>query len=394
MSSPRHTFFCPCPPGLEAILAEELKGLGASNLQETQGGVGFQGSFTLGYHVNLESRIASRVLVQISQHDYRDEQDIYHIAFRFSWWDWFSVKQTIKVKIQAKRCPLKSLDFVTLRIKDAICDAFYKKKRDRPNVDTKGPDIQIMGFLDESTCTLYLDMSGEPLFKRGWRQTRTEAPLRENLAAGLLRLCGWTEEHVLFDPMCGGGTILIEAAQMARRIAPGLGRRFAFQNFKGFDSDLWKKICQASMAKQPQVVPVNLFGSDRSERALQVMEHNCRDLGLSELIQYQQADVLSIQPPQTPGILLTNPPYGVRLGEYAELAEFYPQFGNVLKKSYSGWHAYIFTADRRVPKMIRLLPKRKIPLFNGDLECRLYEFKMVQGGNRKSRRVEVGEGTG
>ncbi len=386
MSSPRHSFFCPCPPGLEAILVQELEHLGATAVQPTQGGVGFQGSFTLGYHVNLESRIASRVLLRMVQQAYQSEQDIYQIAFHFPWWEWFSVDQTIKVKVQAKQCPLKSLEFVTLRIKDAVCDAFMEKKQARPNVDTRSPDVQIMGFLDEQTCTMYLDMSGEPLFKRGWRQVRAEAPLRENLAAGLLKLAGWTDEQVLLDPMCGGGTILIEAAQMARRVAPGLGRSFAFQKFRGFDSQLWDKICRASMAKQSLAVQLSIFGSDRNETALQIADANCCHLGLSETITLQQVDVLTLQPPREVGRLITNPPYGIRIGEYAELAKFYPLFGDVLKKKYSGWSAHIFTSDRRVPKMIRLLPTRKTPLFNGDLECRFYEFKLVQGGNRKSRR--------
>ena len=387
MNPRRHMFFASCPPGLESALVLELEHLGASAIQATQGGVGFQGSFTLGYHTNLESRIASRVLLKIAQGAYTSEEDIYRLVFRFAWWEWFSVRQTIKVKVQAKRCPLKSLDFVTLRMKDAVCDAFSKKFSARPHVDTRTPDIQIIGFLDEKTVTVYIDTSGEPLFKRGWRQTRSEAPLRENLAAGLLRLSGWTREQVLFDPMCGSGTLLIEAAQIAKRVAPGLGRNFGFQKFRGFDSQLWEKICLASVAKQQPAVSVSLFGSDRNQRALHVAALNCQTMDLSDHITLQHADVLERSPPNEKGILIVNPPYGVRLGEYAELAKFYPQFGDVLKKKYAGWCAYILTADRRVPKMIRLLPTRKIPLFNGDLECRFYEFKMVQGENRKSRRT-------
>ncbi|GJL53637.1 MAG: ribosomal RNA large subunit methyltransferase L [Nitrospirales bacterium] len=371
-------------------MVQELERLGALAIDATQGGVEFQGSFTLGYYVNLESRIASRVLLQLAKEAYHSEHDIYRIVFRLAWWEWFTVQQTIKVKVQAKRCPLASLDFVTLRIKDAVCDAFMKKKKARPHVDTHNPDIQIVGFLDERRVTVYLDTSGEPLFKRGWSQIRAEAPIRENLAAGLLRLAGWTEALPLLDPMCGGGTILIEAAHMAKRVAPGLGRRFAFQTFQGFDAQLWDNICRASVEKQQAAVSVSLFGSDRNEKVLRIAEMNCQTLGLSKMITLQHADVLTLDAPRKEGILLSNPPYGVRLGEYAELAEFYPQFGDVLKKKFFGWRAYIFTADRRVPKMIRLLPTRKVPLFNGDLECRLYEFKLVQGGHRKRRRSGVG----
>jgi len=389
MNTQRHTFFAPCPTGLEPALVGELERLGALALNVTQGGVEFQGSFTLGYHINLESRIASRVLLQLAKHEYHNEQDVYQIVLRLPWWEWFTVQQTIKVKVHAKRCPLPSLDFITLRIKDAVCDVFMKKKKARPHVDTRTPDIQIVGFLDERTVTVYLDTSGEPLFKRGWSQNRAEVPIRENLAAGLLTLAGWTDTQVLLDPMCGGGTILIEAAQMAKRVAPGLGRGFAFQKFRGFDSKLWEKICAASVAMQRTPTSVSLFGSDRNANVLKIAETNCQAMGLSEIMTLKHADVLTLDPPKKEGILLSNPPYGVRLGEYAELAKFYPQFGDVLKQKFSGWRAYIFTSDRRVPKMIRLLPTRRVPLFNGDLECRLYEFKLVQGGHRKSRRSEI-----
>ena len=312
----------PVPPGLEAALADELSLVGASCIQPVQGGVGFHGSFTIGYHVNLESRIASRVLLQLDRAEYHSEQDVYRFSLGIPWWEWFSAKQTIKVKVQAKGCPLKSLDYVTLRVKDAVCDAFFKKKRVRPNVDTRTPDVQIMGFLDEKSVTVYLDMSGEPLFKRGWPQSKTEAPLRENLAAGLLKLSGWTGDQTLFDPMCGSGTILIEAAQMAKRVAPGLGRRFAFQKFRGFDAHLWERICQASIDKQHTSVPIALFGSDRNDRALQVARRNLEDLNLQEVIRLRQADVLDVLPPSSPGILMANPPYGIRIGEYADLAQF------------------------------------------------------------------------
>jgi putative N6-adenine-specific DNA methylase len=216
-------FFTPCPRGLEAVLSAELKHLGAHHICATQGGVAFRGPFNLCYQVNLHSRIASRVLWQVFYGPYRNEAEIYQATISLPWAKWFSVDQTIKVKVSAQGCPLNSLDFITLRIKDAVCDAFMKKNGVRPHVDTKSPDIQIHVFLDESHLTLYLDTSGEPLFKRGWRRAQGVAPIRENLASGILQLAGWTDDQVLLDPLCGSGTILIEAGQMAK------GRKTNFQ---------------------------------------------------------------------------------------------------------------------------------------------------------------------
>ena len=228
-------FFAPCPRGLEAVLSAELKVLGAHHIRTTNGGVGFRGPFHLSYQVNLHSRIASRVLWQVFYGPYRNEAEIYRATFSLPWANWFKVDQSIKVKVSALGCPLKSLDFITLRIKDAVCDAFMKKKGTRPQVDTKTPDLQVHAFLDERHLTLYLDTSGEPLFKRGWRRAPGVAPIRENLAAGILRLAGWTEVQVLLDPMCGSGTLLIEAAQIAKGVAPGIGRSFAFQKLSNYN---------------------------------------------------------------------------------------------------------------------------------------------------------------
>ncbi len=383
MSRNRHTFFAPCPRGLEPLLCAELVRLGAQDVDATQGGVGFTGPFDLCYRVNLDSRLASRILWRIGQGAYTHEQDLYQAALRLPWPDWFPVSCTIKVKVSAKRCPLKSLDFVTLRIKDAVCDTFKTLTANRPTVDTATPDIRIDAFLDDTHFTFYLDTSGEALFKRGWRKAGTEAPLRENLAAGILQLAGWTGEHVLLDPMCGGGTILQEAAMVARRISPGLGRRFAFEQLRNFSPHRWQELCAASRAQQTKTGPLQLYGSDRDGAALRAARANLEAIGLADAVHLQQADVLDLTAPAAEGLLITNPPYGVRLGDDAALASFYPKLGDLLKQRFSGWRAYILTADLRLPKLIGLAPSRRTPLFNGALECRLYEFKMVAGSMRR-----------
>ena len=368
------------------MLASELKQLGACQLNETQGGVGFRGPLSLCYLVNLESRIASRVLWRVFHGRYQNEGEIYRATLSLPWPQWFSVDHSIKVKVSAQRCPLKSLDFVTLRIKDAVCDAFVKNRKARPHVDTRSPDIQIFAFLDERNFTLYMDTSGEPLFKRGWRRVQGVAPIRENLAAGILQLAGWTKNQVLLDPMCGSGTFLIEAAHLARHIAPGIGRAFAFQKLKNYEDRFWKGLYERSRAQQKETIPSKIYGYDRDPEAIRAARTNLKAVALEDAVTLQTEDVLTMTPPASSGILVANPPYGVRLGAQDQLAKLYPLLGDVLKRRFHGWAAYIFTADASLPKLIRLSPSKRTPLFNGDLECRLYEFKLVQGGHRKSAR--------
>src|SRR3982751_4901631 len=227
-AKPLEHFFAPCPRGLEATLAQELGELEAKDIRTVDGGVHFEGSYALGYRANLESRIASRILWRVATAPYKSEDDIFKATLALSWPRWFDVGRTIRVNLAAVRCPLKSLDFVTLRIKDAVCDAFRAHGGERPNVNTQSPDVRIHAFLTVDQLTLYVDTSGEPLFKRGYRTAAGEAPVRENLAAGIVKLSGWRSSEALLDPMCGSGTLLIEAALIALNIAPGARRKFAF----------------------------------------------------------------------------------------------------------------------------------------------------------------------
>ncbi|MEO8440925.1 MAG: class I SAM-dependent RNA methyltransferase [Betaproteobacteria bacterium] len=243
-------YFAPCPRGLEAVLAQELAALDATGIKTADGGVHFAGSFLLGYRANLESRIASRVLWRVATAPYQSEDDIFKATLALPWPRWFDVSRTIRVNLAAVRCPLKSLDFVTLRIKDAVCDVFRAMCGERPSVDTQAPDVRIHAFLTADQLTLYIDTSGEPLFKRGYRTAAGEAPLRENLAAGIVRLSGWNPLEALLDPMCGSGTLLIEAALIALNIAPGARRSFAFEKLKNFDRPQWDSIRLAAKTKE------------------------------------------------------------------------------------------------------------------------------------------------
>ena len=375
-------FFSPCPRGLEAILANELAKLGAQEVRATDGGVHFTGEFLLSYRVNLHSRIASRVLWRVAMADYRSEQDIYGTVYALPWADWFDTTRTIRVNMAAIKCPLKSLDFATLKIKDAVCDKFRVLTGERPSVDTHTPDIRIHAFLEQSRMTLYVDTSGDALFKRGVRQYTNVAPLRENLAAGILHLAGWQPGTPLLDPMCGSGTFLIEAALMSLNIAPGINRGFAFEKLKNFDAAAWRDLRAQAQAAQKSVTALPIFGSDLYGDELKAARLNLENAGLLDAVSLNQANVLEISAPADHGVLVANLPYGERMGDLEELEALYPKLGDVLKKKFGGWNAYLFTSDLRMPKFIRLSVSRRTPLFNGAIECRLFEYKMVAGSNR------------
>jgi len=382
-SSPSERFFATAPRGLEALLAGELAALGAREPRAVPGGVAFGGDWAACYRANLGSRIASRILWRVSDFPCRTEEDLYAAARSVDWPEYFSVSNKIRVNVSAQNSPLKSLDFATLRIKDAVCDRFRDAVGRRPDVERAAPDVRIHAFLEEARGALYLDTSGEPLFKRGWRRGRIEAPLRENLAAGIVMLSGWKPEEPLLDPMCGGGTLLAEAAAMARGRAPGMNRSFGFEKLKVFDSSGWERIKKDSRNSQNSESP-RLFGSDSDPRALNEARRNLAEAGVERWVKLERADVLQRTAPAATGVLIANPPYGERIGASDELAAFYPKLGDALKRSFAGWRAYFFTADRRLEKLIRLQASRRTPLYNGALECRLYEFRIVAGSHRRA----------
>jgi putative N6-adenine-specific DNA methylase len=364
---------------------------------------------------NLYSRLASRVLLKIAHRPYRSEQDIYALAVEQRWEQWFSANETLRVDVTAIKSPLRSLEFTTLRVKDAICDRLREKSGARPSIDTGNPDVRVFAFLTATDCTLYLDTSGDPLFKRGWRLDKGAAPLRENLAAGILRLTGWSAGTPLYDPMCGSGTFLAEAAQVALDIAPGVDRRFGFEKFKQFESKTWQTLKAAALdakrAASASRADLQIFGSDISGDMLDKARANFHRAGLPS-IPLKQVDARGMTPPSSgAGILVANPPYGERIevrgrnarGELRERAprdnrdddsfrriqeeapdsEFFQSLGDALKQRFTGWHAFILTSDRKLPGQLRLRESTKTPLFNGALECRLFRFDLIAGSVRQ-----------
>lgn len=379
---PPASHFATCPRGLEALLAAELAAAGASVVRQLPAGVLFVADAAAEMRANLTSRIATRILRKVGHARYRNEADVYRAALELPWPAWFGVDKTIAVKVGAQHAPLKSLNFITLRIKDAICDRFRTETQARPSVDAVSPDVPVYAFFTAETVTFYLDTSGEPLFKRGFRREAAAASIKENLAAGMLMLSGWEPGTPLLDPMCGAGTILIEAADMALDRAPGRARRFAFEHYRDFDAALWGRIRADVRAREKPLARLPIHGADRDRWVLDKARNNVAAAGYADAIALELADVLDVRPPAAAGTIVTNPPYGERMGEADALAEWYPLLGDWLKRNFAGWRAWIISGDPLLPKRIGLKASRKIVLFNGPIETRFLEYRLVSGAMR------------
>ena len=388
MTSRLHSYFAVCPGGLEAALADELDALGAREVREEGGGVAFSGTRELGYAVNLHSRIASRVLWQVGRRGYTNEQHLYDATQEVRWQDLMSAQQTLRVDVTASRSPLKSLEFAMLRIKDGIVDRLRTLSGARPSIDRQDPDVRVFAYLDQRTVTLYIDLSGEPLFKRGWRADKGEAPLKENLAAGLLALAGWTPEVPLLDPFCGSGTIVIEAATIATRRAPGLNRPFAFERLANFDRAAWRRLKDKALAAVDDTATAQIVGSDISTRVIEQARANARLAGLDAFLgdgrlRLEGCDARTVEPPAEHGMIISNPPYGEQSAPRSStVPKMMGEVGDRLKAAFPGWHAWFLTSDRQLPRQMRLSETRKPVLHNGALECRFFRFELVGGRYR------------
>jgi putative N6-adenine-specific DNA methylase len=381
-------FFAICPRGLEAPLADELKAIGAQAIAVEGGGAAFEGNLGIGYAANLHARLASRVLWELADAEYRTADDLYALARQTRWQDHLHARHTLRVDVTARASPLHSLDFATLRIKDGIVDALRDATGARPSIDRAAPDVRVYAHLDAQKATLYLDLSGEPLFKRGWRRDKGEAPLKENLAAGLLTLAGWTPEHPLLDPMCGSGTIVIEAACIATGRAPGLDRIFGFEKLASVDTQAWRGLQDAARAAVDDAATCALAGSDISTRVIETAQHNARTAGLDRLLadgrlSFTARDARRAEPlpvAAAHGLLISNPPYGEQSApKSASVPALMRDFGDRLKAAFAGWDVWLLSSDRKLPGQLRLQESRKIVLFNGPLECRLFRFAVVAG---------------
>ncbi len=379
-------FFAPCPRGLEAQLKQELIEQGAHVTATPPGGVHFEGDDSTVYRANLWSRIASRFLIRVGEGTYENEDEIYQLALNYAWEDWFGAHKTLRIDTNAIRSPIKSLQFVTLRVKDGIVDRFREMRGDRPSINTHHPDVRIAVFLQDNQVTFYIDTSGEPLFKRGWRAGKEDkgaAPIKENLAAGMIALSGWdaNSDTPFYDPFCGSGTIAIEAAQRAYDMAPGLSRRFGFEELRGYDPELWKSIKGEALKRfqdaRARRTTVNIAGSDVDPESIEQCRINIERAGLpKDCIQFTVGNVLSSNPPfEGGGLIVTNPPYGERI----ELIDgTFLQLGAHLRQHFGAWNVYFLTSDLKFAGTLGMRERRKTPLFNGPLECRLWGFEIFK----------------
>jgi putative N6-adenine-specific DNA methylase len=399
--------FLPCAGGVETLLAEEVARVGGAtvrDLRTARGGVQLQGDWDAVMRLNLQSRLSQRVLLQLSHGPYRGEDDIYAAAAAVAWEDWFTPRESFKIELTSHQSPLKSLNFAALRIKDAVADRFRERGGVRPDVDVQRPAVRVFAHLAAETVTLYIDTSGEPLFKRGWREDKGDAPLKETLAAAMIAASGWDATTPLYDPCCGSGTIAIEAAQIACNIAPGLLRRFGFERLRPNKAADWQAIKSEAMnARRAPTAPI--FGSDVAFRMVDFAQRNAQRAGVAEAIEFRGGDALQRNPPSaTPGVMLVNPPYGERIeaggiaGAGRERPQmdgagepgsesgpgFFTQLASHWKKNYAGWTAWVLSPDAKLPTRMRLKESRRVPMWNGPIECRLFRFDMVAGSARKS----------
>lgn len=421
--------FLPCAGGVEELLAEEcllITDQQPGTLKTTRGGVLVQASWRDVMLLNLHSRLAQRVLVQLSNVEYRSDQDIYENASEVAWEIWFTPKQSFKIEITAQHSPVKSLNYSALLVKDAICDRFRHKSGVRPNVETRWPDARVYVHLSATHQTLYMDTSGEALFKRGWRTDKGDAPLKETLAAAMIAASGWDGETPLYDPCCGSGTIAIEAAQIACNIAPGGQRQFGFEKLLPYQSHVWSAIkSEAKAAESKAVVPI--FGSDVAHRMVDFAMRNAERAGVGDVVQLRGGDALQRLPPcDKPGILLLNPPYGERIeaagfagtasgartrrggresawldptadpvqqndsaGDAASMDSFFRQLSTHWKTHYMGWTAWVLTPDLKLPGRMRFKESRRVPMWNGPIECRMFRFEISAMPDKNAKLPEV-----
>lgn len=415
----QYYLYLPCPAGVQGLLRNEVSQILSrpfDQMGETRTGVILKGTWDDALRLNLYTRLAQRVLIELGHGHYRNENDLYRAVGSIPWEDWFHNQQTFKVEVTAQHSPLTSLNFATLRIKDAIVDRFRERTGERPSIDTHYPKVRVHVHLTTEEFFIYIDTSGEPLFKRGWRVDKGDAPLKETLAAAMIASCGWTPDVSLYDPCCGSGTIAIEAAQMACKIAPGSQRRFGFQNLRPYQAATWNRLLEQAKNQelsQSERQKIKVFGSDVSFRMVDFAQRNAERAGVVDCVEFRGGDALQRMPPSEPGIMLVNPPYGERI-EIAGVAgrsyegqssatwsaprttgreqaqtegdmDFFVQLASHWKKNFSGWTAWMLTPDLKLPSKMRLKESRRVPMWNGPIECRLFRFDLVAGSARDKR---------
>ena len=370
-------YFATVARGLEDIAAAELKNLGAREVTTTFTGVAFTGDKELLYKVNLWSRIIFRVLVPIAKVKSFNAEQLYRSVQQIDWSEYLTPEMTLAVNCTGKNKQLNHTHFTALQIKKAIVDRQQKDDGRRSDVDPKTPDLLVNAHIDNNRCTISLDSSGTSLHRRGYRPAVGLAPLKESLAAALIDLSQWTPEMAFYDPLCGSGTLPIEATLKALQIAPGLYRdRFGFQSWLDYDETLWDKIVTKANERQRFELEMPILGSDRDLEVLNQARENALNCNVTEYIEFLHQDLWQIVAPADKGIIICNPPYGERLGNVTELEDLYKTLGDIFKQRFTGWTAYILTGSKHLSKKVGLRTAKRIPVYNGSLPCTLLKYEL------------------
>lgn len=371
--------------GLEPTTQYELEAIGAQKTEAGSGGVHFEGDLETVYRSNLWLRTASRVLVSIRSFTAQNNMMLYDQVRRVHWEDYLSLRTSFCIDSvfsgQKGMRPTRFQNsvFTSQKIKDAIVDRLREKLGGRPNVNTENPDVRIHAYFADGKCTLSLDSSGHSLHERGYRSMQGPAPLKENLAAGIVLLSGWKGDVPLVDPMCGTGTLIAEAAMIALNQAPGLDRNdFGFQRWLGYDAKLFDRLNAEAREKRKKKLETEIFALDQHPRAIEAAEHTIRNaLGSKQPIYLKRRRFEDLEPPtEKPGFLLMNPPYGERLANKEALAAFHKNMGDIFKQRMKGWEAWVFSGNLAILKQLGLRTSKRITLFNGPIECRLIQYKL------------------
>lgn len=371
-------FFASCPKGLADLLEKELQDLGLQTTHKNISGVGFESNWEGCYKANLHSRIASRILKPVLEFTAYQPEELYNQILRHDFTKYIKPTQSIAIDAKIKDSMMRDQRFVTLKIKDAIVDQFRLKCEGiRPDIDSENPDLQIYVRAKKNQFVVALDTSGESLFKRGYRSYQTEAPLKENLAFGLVALTNWDGQQPVLDPMCGSGTLLIEAAMKKANIAPGLLRKkFGFQKWLSYQEEAWDRIVTEAMDNEVEHDSVSFYGFDLDRKSLVVARESARRAGVDHMIAWGKEPIATIQPEVPTGLMITNPPYGARLGEEDTLKDLYRDLGFFMKKQLHGWECWVLSGNRNLTEFIRLKNSQRVQIFNGNIECRFLKYNI------------------
>lgn len=369
-------YFATCGRGIEPVLAEELRALKAGDVQPGRGGVHFQGDLALLYQANLWLRTAIRVLRPILEATVRSPDELYEAVRALDWSRYLTPDHTLAVDCNVRDSQITHSKYAALRTKDAICDQFLGRCGRRPSVNVDEPMVGLNLHIHRDQAVLSLESSGESLHKRGYRPIQTRAPLNEALGAALVLLTGFHGDKPFADPLCGSGTLPIEAAWLALHRPPGLTRkRFGFQGWMDYDVELWTSLRDEARRGVGRQLPVPILGSDVRGDAVAMAINNARAAGIGHLLRFERKDARQFQPPPgPPGVLLCNPPYGERLGEEKELLPLYKLLGELFAQRCPGWTCFVFTGNRFLAEAIGIQPRAEVPLYNGKIPCRLLEF--------------------